>query len=977
MNSTPDNEPLLDQEILEEFVIEANEHLCNIEQQLLEVEKNGTDADKEILNRIFRGVHSIKGTAGFLGLESINKLAHSLENVLNLLRESELQPSSDVIDVTLKAADALCQLVANIENSNQCDISSHTSALTKLAAPTAASDSAGATPTPLKPTRQPTTPRPTILPRPTKINQPPQTQRPARAQRQPSSQSQTKTPQTAEAAATPPNLKETTEPEVLGNAKSPVRPKQPANSVPEPAPTVEPERDSNSPVQSQAPTDTSQAAAETLTTSQRPVSEGTIRVPVEALDHLMNLVGELVVSRNQLLQTYGSDDRTGIESAVSRINQVTGEVQDAIMQTRMQPIGNVFDRFTRQVRDLSQGLGKLCRLEIEGKDVEVDKSIIEAIGDPLTHLIRNAVDHGIEPPDDRRYRKKTPEGTISLRAFHQGGKVKIEISDDGKGIDPDVVTASAINKGVITSEESELLEPKEIFGLIFRPGFSTSESVTDVSGRGVGMDVVRTNIEKLGGMVEVDSRQGQGTTFTVTLPLTLAIIPSMIVKSSNEIFAIPQVNIVELVRIPRDQVSSRIGCVNKAEVLRLRDKLLPLVRLEDVLGLTRDSKRICDRNDCQVESETMSVIVVDVGHMQYGLIVDSLQDSEEIVIKPLGRHINNIECLAGATILGDGRIALIVDVSGVASSAKLQKPREAAPSSDTEAADSSPVIQKRQSLLLFRNHESDRFAIPMDFVARIESARLQEIKKMGRERILLSRGKSIPVFGIEDQLVISEQAKADPVCVVMFAYNQREFGLIAPILDDIRELHIELDNTILNEPGVTGSFVHEQQPVRMLNLHELVAAAKPDWLEAKPGQESSGGQKRNILLVDDSNFFRKQVCELLVQNGLQVEEATDGRLAWEKLQSGAPVDLIVTDIEMPNLNGFEFSHRVKSSRHHQVPIIALTSLHSQEYSERARSIGIEDYQVKLDRKKLMESVDSLLAARAVNHPQESGELASC
>ncbi|MDP6444623.1 MAG: chemotaxis protein CheA, partial [Pirellulaceae bacterium] len=463
--------------LVAEFVVESNEHLADVENQLLTIESNGANVDVDLVNTVFRAVHSIKGVAGFLGLTSINNLAHSLENVLNQMRNLELAPTSENVDVMLRAADMLRNMINDVENSNDVDVSALVVELDAVSAnePTPAPavvESAAAEST--APAESATT------------DEPAETDEPAA---------------TAETPAVPPAV------------ETPAAEPAPATAETPPAPTKA--------VAKEHPADSKAVS--------KPAVESSIRVPVSVLDSLMNLAGELVLGRNQLMQTVTSLDKSGLEGVASRLDQVTSEMQEAIMQTRMQPIGTVFSRFTRVVRDLSNKLQKKCDLIIEGKEVEVDKSIIEAIGDPLTHLIRNSVDHGIEIPDERAQSSKTETGTIQLRAYHKAGKVRIDIQDDGRGINSAQLKEKAVTKGLITAEQAEQMGEREAVRLIFHPGFSTAAAVSDVSGRGVGMDVVRTNIERLGGAVDVETGIGVGTTVKVTLPLTLAIIPSLIV----------------------------------------------------------------------------------------------------------------------------------------------------------------------------------------------------------------------------------------------------------------------------------------------------------------------------------------------------------------------------------------------------------------------------------------------------------------
>ena len=708
-----------DQEIINEFVVESTEHLADVENQFLTIEANGENIDVDLVNEVFRAVHSIKGAAGFMGFTTINRLAHSLENVLNLMREEKLTPTSPIVDVMLKAADKLSGLIATVTESNGVDVTEHVTLLDSIAEGTFGDGAAA----PAEETA----------------------------------------PESAEPVETP--AEKAIEPAEALVSETPAEPTPatPAEPAPAPAPVAaqEPVPDKLAPVAKP------KAKSEEAPVSNAPKStaESSIRVSVESLDHLMNLAGELVLGRNQLLQTIGSGEKTGLESVAARINQVTCEMQDAIMQARMQPIGNVFNRFSRVVRDLSAKLGKQCDLTIEGKDVEVDKTIVEAIADPLTHLVRNAVDHGLETPANRTNAGKNPTGKLLLRALHQSGKVCIEIKDDGAGIDPQKILNKAIEKGLITSEQGAQMSDRDIYRLIFAPGFSTAEKISDVSGRGVGMDVVRTNIERLGGTVEVESQLGAGSTIQVTLPLTLAIIPSLIVHSHSQRFAIPQVNIVELVRIRRNEVEQKIGRVKGAEVLRLRGSLLPLVRLSEAFGINNEPK---DDSEESTAGGALNIIVVETGQVRYGLIVDGLFDSEEIVVKPLGRHLKDCRCLSGATILGDGRVALILDVSGVANQVDLSSTSESSQAHDKGNDVTGEDQADTQSLLLFSNAEDEQFALPMSIVSRIERVRTDQIDSVGNQLVLQYRGASLPLLALEQQITAKPRANLERLFIVVF-----------------------------------------------------------------------------------------------------------------------------------------------------------------------------------------------------------------
>lgn len=906
-----------DPELLAEFIAESRDHLSHVEGQLLEIEANGADIDVDLVNNVFRGIHSIKGAAGFLGLVTVNRLAHGLENILGLMRTRELTPNSAMVDVMLRAADALAHLVNNAEASNDANVDDHVMRLDAIF--TSAEGGAVAVVTATCTTVAEEEQRELYLDSVVDF---------------------------AEQAMLADAADEDDAP--LPTVKAELEPEQmPVEAVAPPAPCL-----------AEEPKSTASAAP----TAQAPtaVAETSIRVQVSVLDSLMNLAGELVLGRNQLIQALNTDAHIGIEAVASRLDQVTTELQEAIMRTRMQPIGAVFSKFPRVVRDLSAKLGKQCDVVMDGKEVDVDKTILEAIGDPLTHLVRNSIDHGVERPDVRVAAGKPAVGTIHLKAYHEAGKVRIDIADDGGGIYPEKLKKKAVEKGVITAEQASRLTDREAVRLIFHPGFSTAEKITDVSGRGVGMDVVRTNIEKLGGTVDVDSTPGHGTTIQITLPLTLAIIPSLIIQSGDERFAIPQVNISELVRLRREEMGKRLDRVKSAEVLRLRGSLLPLVRLREVLGF----KPPVDVDGESDSHATTNIIVVESGQQRFGIVVDALHDSEEIVVKPLGRHIKNAPCLSGATILGDGHVALILDVAGIAAHEQIRSAHDEVIASKGEELATGE--EDLQSVLLFTNHPREHFAVSMDVVARIERIRTDQIDAVGGHELVQYRQSSVPLLRLENLISARAPEAQNWVYVIVFVISGKEVGLIAPRLEDIREVPTNVDTLTFQEVGVQGSLVLADGVTRLIDLFKIAEKAHPEWFADRPKASTEPGKAPVVLLAEDSNFFRKQVKSMIEEQGYVVIDCEDGLVAWNRLnEEKLEIDLVVTDIEMPNLNGFELCQRIKQSNHWgHVPVIALTSLAGASDMQRGMEVGIDDYQIKMDREKLLTSLHNFTGAKA-------------
>ncbi len=929
-----------DPELVNAFVTESREHLADIEQQLLAIESAGADGDPELVNTVFRSIHSIKGAAGFLGFTTLSGLAHGMENALNLLRQGRLKPSRQLTDALLQSADALRAMLDDIEHSNQHDVQRQLQVVEAVVAQLLAEEQPSLDP--LGAAGDEGADRP---------QQPESVERRAEGGEQPADGGQL--------------------PAQGLNLRAPLgvpQPEGPTEDAPRGQPGGPGPRTPSSPhaadgrvSASAVPAAASRpgpAPAEGPAPSAASTSETSIRVSVQVLDRLMNLAGELVLARNQLLQGTAGSEHGALGAAVSRVNQVTTELQEAIMQTRLQVIGTVFNRFPRVVRDLSAALGKQCQLVLEGQEVELDKSILEAISDPLTHLVRNAVDHGIEAPEQRLARGKPACGTILLRAFHQGGKVHLAISDDGGGIDVSRLREKAVSLGLISPDQARGWSDREVLQLIFRPGFSTAEKVTDVSGRGVGMDVVKTNIERIGGSVSVETRLGLGTTIHVTLPLTLAILPSLIVRCHNRRFAIPQASISELVRIRPGETGAKIQRVKGAEVLRLRDMLLPLVRLEMALGIAQTGDET---------AAVRNVVVLETGHLRYGLAVQRLDDSEEIVVKPLGRHMKQCGHLAGATILGDGSVALILDAAGIAARCQLAPMQEEALRAEVHLAETAG--EEAQPVLFFRNDPQEQFAVPMHAVSRLERIAAAQVDSVGGQRVLQYRGGTLPLVCLEDHIRARPMPEADRLYVVVCRAADRQFGLLIREVVDIRPFGARVETSLFREPGVIGSAVIDGRVTRLLDLFELVSQARPDWfpqgasLAAAPA--GGGSDPATLLLAEDSDFFRTRLAEIFEQAGYRVVACPDGAAAWAALaEAQAPIDCLVTDLEMPELDGFELARRVRAEPAlADLPIVAVTSLASQTDERRAAEAGVDEYHVKLDAERLLACVAGLVQRR--------------
>jgi two-component system chemotaxis sensor kinase CheA len=570
-------------------------------------------------------------------------------------------------------------------------------------------------------------------------------------------------------------------------------------AAPPPPTTVEPEAPEAPPAQQEGHRSAS--------------ADSSIRVDVGLLDKLMTLAGELVLARNQILEYAATERDASLTSTCQRLNLITTEIQESVMKTRMQPIGSVWSKFPRVVRDLAVQCGKQVRIEMEGKDTDLDRTILEAIKDPLTHIVRNSVDHGIEAAPVRAQRGKPAEGCIRMRAYHEGGQVNIEIADDGGGLDPERIRTKAIERGLISAEQAARLGPRELANLIFLPGFSTAAAVTNVSGRGVGMDVVKTNIEQIGGTVDVQSELGVGTTVKIKIPLTLAIIPALIVGSAGDRYAIPQVSLLELVSVPAWQVARAIEHIHGAPVYRLRGRLLPLVHLNRELAV----------GDGIRAGEPVRIVVLQADGRQFGLLVDEIHDSEEIVVKPLGKQLKGLSMFAGATILGDGRVSLILDIRGLAQRAHvLARANEKAKAN--EHAQAREQAAERQALLLFALGSDGRLAMPLSAVARLEEIRRSSIERCGAQEVVQYRDHIMPLVRLAQLLGHGSDEDGEVLQVVVYTCEGRSVGLVVDRILDIVEQTVSLESRG-DRPGILGQAVIANRVTELLDIAGVIAAS--------------------------------------------------------------------------------------------------------------------------------------------------------
>ena len=1062
-----------DNEIFKDFIQESLDHLNGIEDDLLNIEESGENFNEDVVNKVFRAVHTIKGGAGYLGLKNVQELAHNSENVMAKIRARELIPTPGIISTLLDAMDTLSTLINRHESSNEIDISGNVTALNAICL-------GDAPPGNSTPENQSSpahgssklSNRISTDEKPVSQNDHVLTSSPAKdtlLKVEPSVMDaffkqgsflyilQYNLSNDSEAGEKDcvkiiEELKGTgdilaanididgevsselikrndnllivifatiLENDLMGNFFD-INPDQIQQITPDnlkqvalPSSAVPQKKQSAEAGPASTPSvSTSTAAPKTMErTDSTPLKDplakaeqkpDNLRVNVRLLDTLMTLAGELVLTRNQLVQAVSSRKVLGIDNISQRLNLVTSELQEAIMSTRMQPVGNVFNKFKRIVRDLSKNLDKKIDLIIEGEEVELDKTIIESIGDPLTHLVRNSVDHGIEIPEERISANKPETGILRITAYHEGGQVMIAIEDDGAGINIERVKEKVLAMGLRESSSLDELSDKEIANLIFLPGMSTAKEITDISGRGVGMDVVNTNISKVGGTVDIDTTPGKGSIITIKLPLTLAIIPSLIVTVQKERYAIPQVNMVELVRIPAAKVKGRIERIGSAIVMRLRGELLPLIKLTDALGiedryytnqdtgerfpdkrtLTEDRRQVqVDTTAQQVDTKTIAsneekraltvdrrtspmsaynVLVVSVGDYHYGLIVDQVLDSEEIVVKPVGTHLRDCECYAGASVQGDGKVALILDIIGISKIMNLRTVSKSAQEQTLQRSESK-IVKDTQSLLLACNAPDERIAIPLDLISRIELCRKKDIKITGGRKNIQYRGAPLPLFSIDEVADVGSPDTDSLTChIIVFSISGKEVGIImSEIIDIIRGTFI-IDEMTHKQPGIMGSTIINEEITLLADLYGVIDTIMPEWTKALKSKIKND-RHASILVVEDSPFFLNQVVSFLSEIGYTPLTATDGEEGLDVLNR-EKVDIVLTDIEMPNMNGLEMTRRIRADeRFKNLPIIAVTTLAGDAAEKEGLDAGINDYLVKLDREKIIACVKKYLA----------------
>jgi two-component system chemotaxis sensor kinase CheA len=863
-------------DLLREFVTETNESLDVVDVELVRFEQDPNNAT--ILNNIFRLVHTIKGTCGFLNLPRLEALAHAAETLMGKFRDGA-SATNGAVTLILATIDRIKQILESLERDQREPDGTDADLIAELERMVL---KLGAT----KPAEEPPqvtvgTLTPQVLERPLRLGEVSLDEL-ERAFR--------------ETPADPP----------------PVKPTKPAPA--EPA-----------------------AKAESPAKDDDAAKNGgqSIRVTVDTLEHLMTMVSELVLTRNQLLEIVRRHEDSEFKTPLQRLSNVTAELQEGVMKTRMQPIGNAWQKFPRIVRDLSNELSKQIDLEMHGAETELDRQVLDLIKDPLTHMVRNSADHGLETTEQRRAAGKPPHGRIRLSAYHEGGHIIIQVADDGRGLDTERIRAKALAQGLASEADLAKMPESQIHKFIFAPGFSTAAKVTSVSGRGVGMDVVRNNIDQIGGTIDVKSVAGVGLSFVIKIPLTLAIVAALIVEAGGERFAIPQLSVIELVRA-RTGSEHRIERIKDTTVLRLRDKLLPLARLSTLLG-----------GKAAGDLETGFIVVTQVGTQIFGIVVDKVFHTEEIVVKPMSSKLRHITMFSGNTILGDGSVIMIIDPSGAAQALGSSI---ASHIDDQDAAHAAPAATAGQatSLLLFRAGSTQLKAVPLSLVTRLEEIDARKIEISNGRHMVQYRGHLMPLITLNERVAVKGEGSQS---LLVFSDGSRSMALVVDEIVDIVEERLDIQVASENA-GVIGSAIIKGQATEIIDVGHFLPQAFADWFRRKDQPLQMG--PRSVLLVDDSPFFRDMLTPVLQAAGYTVTTAGSAQEALALLSEGHTFDVAVTDTEMPDMDGFEFATVVRGdARTAELPIIALSSVVSAEAVERGRRVGFHDYVAKFDRQGLI------------------------
>lgn len=1007
-------------DLLSEFLTETNESIDVVDAELVRLEQNPND--KEVLDNIFRLVHTIKGTCGFLGLPRLEGVAHSAENVLGKFRDGELEITADAVTLILASLDRIKEIMAGLEATEaepDGDDSELTGQLDAWAETGTVSGLVLSAPkeTPVEVVAEPlddgldpslgralkpgevsldeleaafaSAPGPedmTVVDGPNEdageddailldfggaagvagayecvleqvglsgkypaLNDTDKLQTLSEDLAALTLAAMTQNHDMVKECAARIQRAMTWDTALLATVSSGLRAELAAFDAP-----VDGIIEVQAALEKQAhiivPPAQNDAKKADEKSGQKSGSNQTVRVGVDLLEDLMNLVSELVLTRNQLNQMVRAMEDSEFAVPLQRLSQCTTELQEGVMKTRMQPIGNAWSKLPRIIRDLSHELDKNIDLEMNGADTELDRQVLELIKDPLTHMVRNSADHGIETPEVRERNGKPEQGTVKLNAYHEGGHIVITIADDGAGINAQKLREKALENGLATDAELDAMSENQIQKFIFHAGLSTAQEVTSVSGRGVGMDVVRTNIEKIGGTVDMTSTFGKGTIFYIKIPLTLAIVSALIVECKEERFAIPQIAVLELVHAD-SKGDTAIELINNTPVFRLRNSLLPLVYLRDIMGFERKE-----------DTKDAFIVVTQVGSFVFGIVVDQVFDTEEIVVKPVSPALSDLSVYSGNTILGDGSVIMILDPNGVASQVSTTTATEA-DQGDKDAAAGGSIAQESETMLLFKAGGDTPKAVPLSLVARLEEIEAERIENRDVRPTVQYRGTLMPILLMQGSNALLSEGKQP---VLVFSDDDRSMGIACDEILDIVEAGLDVDVSTQRD-GIVGNCVIADKVTEIIDISHFSKLAFKDWFDRADKSRDAGAPKTeksaNVLVVEDSAFFRNMLRPLLSAAGYSVTIAKDAEEALDLRERNKQFDLIISDIEMPGKSGFEFAQSVREGgRWKATPMIALSSLGTAKDFERGRKSGFNDYVVKLDRDALLETMEHQLTS---------------
>lgn len=959
------------EELLEEFSEESQDHIKTLEQCFLDLEKGEVDVS-DTVNSAFRSIHTIKGAAGFFGLNNLSSLSHTMEELLGMVRDGKMECHAELIDAQINGLDKIIEMFDDLMDSEAVDTSSELNVLKSILDGGTGESSTGEN------NSSATVQAPKVNFQFMNEDVPENKQwyelimeitEGALSDGTRIDKAIAEMMKTGEIVKTHPEnmLEHTGEFHILYDTVLDdmmiealgydFKHCQKVEKI-EAAPVVK-EESKNEEVKK------AEAKPAKTTKKKKKTTDLSVRVNFSQLSELIDLAGELILSRNQFMSHLTSDQQQDFRTMSNQIS----DLQDGLMKTRMQSLSVLTDGFPRIVRDLSKKLGKKVEMKVTGASIELDKNVIEGASAPFTHILRNSLDHGIEMPDDRVDAGKPATGLITINAFHKAGYVNIEVIDDGKGIDGTIIRKKAIEKGILTEEKAETMTQKESVALIYAPGFSTAEAVTDVSGRGVGMDVVKTDFEKLGGFVDLDSIPGKGTTLTIQLPLSVAIIQSLIVNVGKECYAIPRNTIKEVVKFKSDE--GRIERVHQRDVLRYRDILLPVVHMADVLEQTRmfqkdgghfEDKRehLSDRRGNDSEGpergpdrrdvREVTIVVVSSGNQLFGVAVDEVSHQEETVVKNLNQMIEHLTHFMGITILSSGRVCFIIDVQNFSKKAHVNM--EGIDSQKVEVVEDE---DEKESHLVFKGGNNERFSLFTSLVTSAQTVSRDSIMKMKDDDYITLNGIDYRLIYLSKFIKASDIDVGDEIQLIIPKHVRTPFAIVATEVDGIELVPTNLKNIAEEEAGKVATVVFKEHLMTILDLYELESVVLGESID----HEILDGKK--ILIVEDTPLFQKIVSKHVNELGaMETVIAGNGQDGLVKMEN-AEFDIIISDIEMPKMNGYEFIQAVREDlRWKDLPVLALTTLSNEDNRKKGMELGFTDYLAKVSRKEFYQSLRKVL-----------------